>query len=86
VSEQRSVLVADALASASRRAGSPVTGPSVVVVGDTPHDVHAALAHGARAIGVATGSYPADALLAAGAHAVLPDLGDVERAVATILP
>ncbi len=86
VSEQRPVLVADALESASRRHGTRFTGTSAVVVGDTPHDVHAALAHGARAVGVATGNYPADALLAAGAHAVLPDLGDIDRAVAAILP
>ena len=43
------------------------------------------LEHDARAVGVATGNYPADALLAAGAHAVLPDLADTERAISTIL-
>jgi phosphoglycolate phosphatase-like HAD superfamily hydrolase len=86
VSEERAVLVADALASASRQHGTRFTGTSAVVVGDTPHDVRAALAHGARAVGVATGSHPADELLAAGAHAVLPDLGDTDRAVAAILP
>lgn len=86
VSEQRSELVAEALAGAGRRHGTRFTGDAVVVVGDTPHDVHAALAHGARAVGVATGSFPADALVAAGAHEVLPDLGDTDRALAAILP
>jgi phosphoglycolate phosphatase len=84
-SEQRSVLVADALAGAREQHGTRFDGTSVVIVGDTPHDVHAALAHDARAVGVATGNYPADALLAAGAHAVLPDLADTGRAISTIL-
>lgn len=85
-SEQRPVLVADALAGARRRYGVRFAGQDVVVVGDTPHDVDAALAHGARAVGVATGSYPEDTLLAAGAHAVLPDLADTTRALAAIRP
>jgi len=75
--------VADALAGATRRHGSR---PAAVVVGDTPLDVHAALAHGARAVGVATGRHPADELLDAGAHAVLPDLADTEQVLATLLP
>ncbi|HEY3609944.1 MAG TPA: HAD hydrolase-like protein [Pseudonocardiaceae bacterium] len=83
LSDQRAALVADAMAGATRRHGSR---PDAVVVGDTPHDVRAALAHGARAVGVATGHHPADELLAAGAHAVLPDLADFERVMATLLP
>jgi phosphoglycolate phosphatase len=84
-SDQRSVLVADALAGAEQQHGTRFEGTSVVIVGDTPHDVHAALAHDARAVGVATGNYAADALLAAGAHVVLPDLADTDHAIATIL-
>jgi phosphoglycolate phosphatase len=82
-SEERSVLVADALAGTRQQHDGDF---SVVVVGDTPHDVHAALAHQARAVGVATGNYPQDALVAAGAHVVLPDLGDTARALAAIMP
>lgn len=52
-----------------------------VVVGDTVHDVSAALANGARAVGVATGSTKMAALVLAGAHAVLPDLSDVAATV-----
>ena len=41
--------------------------------------MEAALATGARAVAVATGSYPAADLVAAGAHVVLPDLTDAAR-------
>jgi phosphoglycolate phosphatase len=43
-------------------------------VGDTPADMQAAVAAGARAVGVATGSFSARALRAAGAADVLPSL------------
>jgi len=59
-----------------RSASAAFAGTSTVVIGDTPLDVTAALASGARAVGVATGSYPAADLAAAGAHAVLPALTD----------
>ena len=52
-----------------------------VVVGDTVHDVTAALANGAYAVGVATGSTTMADLALAGAHAVLPDLSDVEATI-----
>ena len=52
-----------------------------VVIGDTPHDVTAALANGAIAVGVATGATSMAELVLAGAHAVLPDLSDVDAAV-----
>jgi phosphoglycolate phosphatase-like HAD superfamily hydrolase len=48
-----------------------------VVVGDTPFDIQVAIAGGARSVAVATGSYGADALRAAGADVVLPDLSDL---------
>ena len=59
-------------------------GAATVLVGDTPLDVEAALATGARAVAVATGSYPAADLAAAGAHVVLPDLTDTARVVAAV--
>jgi phosphoglycolate phosphatase-like HAD superfamily hydrolase len=60
-------------------------GTSTVVIGDTPHDVAAALAAGARAVGVATGSHPAADLREAGAHAVLPDLTDTDAVLKALL-
>lgn len=60
-------------------------GRSTVLVGDTPLDIAAALATGARAVGVATGQFTAEQLAAAGAHAVLPDLSDTSRVLAAVL-
>jgi phosphoglycolate phosphatase len=52
-----------------------------VVIGDTVSDVAAALANDAVSVGVATGRTTLADLVRAGAHAVLPDLSDVEAAV-----
>jgi phosphoglycolate phosphatase-like HAD superfamily hydrolase len=60
-------------------------GTSTVVIGDTPLDVSAALSAGARAVGVATGTYSAADLAAAGAHAVLPNLSDASMVLDTLL-
>lgn len=65
--------------------GGAFGGEATVLVGDTPLDVAAALATGARAVAVATGSFSEAELTAAGAHAVLPDLRDTERVRAAIL-
>jgi len=67
------------------RTPAAFAGTSTVVVGDTPLDVTAALAAGARAVGVATGSHPAADLRAAGAHAVLPDLTDTDAVLKALL-
>jgi phosphoglycolate phosphatase len=65
--------------------GADFGGEATVLVGDTPLDVAAALATGARAVGVATGNFTEQELIAAGAHAVLPDLSDTARVRAAIL-
>ncbi len=44
------------------RHGRPIAGEQVVVIGDTPHDVRCAKAHGCRSLAVATGSFDLDAL------------------------
>ena len=67
------------------RQPSDFDGPATVVVGDTPLDIQAALAAGARAVGVATGGYRTDQLAAAGAHAVLPDLTDTQLVMGALL-
>ena len=47
--------------------------------------MEAALATGARVVAVATGSYPAADLAAAGAHVVLPDLTDTGAVLAAVI-
>ena len=48
----------------------------VVVIGDTPHDIDCAHAHGCVALAVATGRYDAQELADAGADVVADDLSD----------
>jgi phosphoglycolate phosphatase-like HAD superfamily hydrolase len=55
-----------------------------VVIGDTAHDITAALANGAIAIGVATGGTTMADLVMAGAHAVFPDLSDVDAVIGVV--
>jgi phosphoglycolate phosphatase len=57
---------------------------NVVIIGDTPQDVAAARAVGARVIAVATGPHSMDELREAGAEEVLQDLSDT-RSVLTLL-
>jgi phosphoglycolate phosphatase len=53
--------------------------PHLAVVGDSPHDMHMARAGKAgRAIGVLTGVSPKEALLEAGAHAVIDSIAELE--------
>jgi phosphoglycolate phosphatase len=73
---------------AARRAatvfGRIPTGTEVVIIGDTPADIHCGEAIGARAIAVATGSYGVSDLAACGPHAVFPDLAATEQVVDAI--
>jgi phosphoglycolate phosphatase-like HAD superfamily hydrolase len=82
--EERAELVPVARQAARAAYGADFAGPSTVLVGDTPLDVTAALATGARAVAVATGSFAAADLAAAGAHAVLPDLTDASLVLAAV--
>lgn len=71
---QRERLVALAIERGNARAGRALSREEVWVIGDTPRDVAAAHAAGARAVGVATGSYDCAALQAAGAEIVVETL------------
>jgi phosphoglycolate phosphatase len=84
VHEIRARLVSVARTAAGRAYGADFDGWSTALIGDTPLDVAAALATGARAIGVATGTFSAAELAAAGAHAVLPDLTDTALVLAAV--
>jgi len=82
VHEVRAELVTVARRAASQAYGADFSGPSTVLIGDTPLDVEAALAAGARVVAVATGSYSAADL--AGAHVVLADLTDPALVLAAV--
>jgi phosphoglycolate phosphatase len=83
--EVRAELVPVARRAAGQAYRADFGGPATVIIGDTTLDVQAALATGARAVGVATGSCTAAELAAAGAHAVLPSLADTGRVVEAVL-
>ncbi|HEX6645272.1 MAG TPA: haloacid dehalogenase-like hydrolase [Gemmatimonadales bacterium] len=74
---------------AARRAephfGRVPAGSEVVIIGDTPADVHCGAGIGARAVAVATGGYSLEELAACGPHALFPDLSDTDAVVAAIL-
>jgi phosphoglycolate phosphatase len=82
---RRGELVAVARRKALRLRDAAFDGPDIVLVGDTPLDVAAAIEGGARAVGVATGPYEEQDLRHAGADAVLPDLADLESVLAAVL-
>ncbi|VVJ20289.1 Haloacid dehalogenase-like hydrolase [Amycolatopsis camponoti] len=85
LSVHRPDLVPHAVGLAAAKHGTAFDADKVVVVGDTPNDVKAALAHGALSIAVATGLYSAGELRAAGAHVVLPDLADTDLVRTAVL-
>lgn len=78
----------DLPALAQRRAkemlGLDLRGHDLVIVGDTPADVTCGNGVGARAIGVATGSFSVAQLMEAGAYAAFPDLGDTEAVLSAV--
>jgi phosphoglycolate phosphatase-like HAD superfamily hydrolase len=73
-SPDRTKLTSAAIERASLLHHHAVDPARVYVVGDTPLDVAAAKAAGAVSVAVASGSYSVDALAAAGADHVLPNL------------
>jgi phosphoglycolate phosphatase len=85
VSPVRADLVDVARRNAADKYGGEFAGRTTILVGDTPGDVEAALATGATAVAVATGSFTAPELAEAGAHLVLPSLDGSAAAVTAIL-
>jgi phosphoglycolate phosphatase len=81
----RPSLVQVARDKAERKYGTGFEGTATVLVGDTPLDVAAGKAGGARVVAVATGPYSVEELAGTEADAVLEDLRDTGAAVAAIL-
>ncbi|MFJ4697228.1 HAD family hydrolase [Streptomyces sp. NPDC088768] len=76
--DHRADLVGIARIRARAQHGTPADTP-VVLVGDTPRDVEAALSSGSAILAVASGIHDIHQLRAAGARHVLPDLTDTTR-------
>ena len=72
----REQLVAVAIERGRAHAQRNVHPDSIWVIGDTPRDIAAARASGARSVGVATGGFDVDALAAAGATVVVRSLDE----------
>jgi phosphoglycolate phosphatase len=81
----RPSLVDVARGKAERKYRTAFDAAATVLVGDTPLDVAAGRAGGARVVAVATGPYTLDELEETGADAVLPDLRHTDAAIAAIL-
>lgn len=83
--EQRGELPAVAQRRAKEQFGIEITGPDVVVIGDTPADIHCGRSVGARAIAVATGHYTMSELEAHSPAALFADLSSTTDVVRAIL-
>lgn len=83
--DERRALPPVAVRRAADVMGRTPEGEDVVIIGDTPADVTCGAALGVRALAVATGSYDAASLRAAGAHEVFDDLTDTPSVLEAIL-
>jgi phosphoglycolate phosphatase-like HAD superfamily hydrolase len=81
----RPELPAIARARAEELLGHRIEGRNVVVIGDTPADMGCGRGIGARAIGVATGSYSVEQLRACDAAEVFADLSDTAAVMRAIV-
>jgi phosphoglycolate phosphatase-like HAD superfamily hydrolase len=73
---ERAELVRIAIARGAVRAGRSFSPAEVVVIGDTPRDIDAAHAVGARAVAVATGAFSVAQLAEAGADGAYPTMAE----------
>lgn len=83
--EQRPMLPAVAQQRAQTLLGREVPGERMVIIGDTPADIHCGRSLNVRAIGVATGRYSVSDLAAHDPAAVFTDLAHTEAVVEAIL-
>lgn len=83
--EERPQLPIVAQQRASAFFGAPMSGDRMVIIGDTPADIHCGRSIGVRAIGVATGRYSVEDLAAHSPAAVFASFADTDAVVASIL-
>jgi phosphoglycolate phosphatase len=83
--ENRPELPGIAQRRASEVLGLSIAGDRLVVIGDTPADIACGRSLGARSIGVASGHYTVDQLMAHNPYAALPSLVDTQQALEAIM-
>ncbi len=83
--EERPQLPAVAQRRARDVMGMQLDGDRIIIIGDTPADIHCGREIGVRAIGVATGRYGVDELSTHQPHAVFATLEDTDAVLAAIL-
>ena len=70
---------------AQRLLGREIAGDQLVIIGDTPADIHCGRALNVRAIGVATGRFGVEELATHEPAAVFPSLADTDAVLEAIL-
>ncbi len=74
-----------ALSRYAQRFGRPLPPEHTLIIGDTPHDIDCAKAHGCRSLGVATGSFSVDELRDCGADLAVENLAATDDILAWML-
>ncbi len=82
---ERHRLVPIAAERASLHYGRSFGGRDIVIVGDTPHDIHCGKHNHTRTVAVATGPYSVEELATHQPDALLADLSDLDATLAAIL-
>jgi len=82
---ERDDLIAVAHARHETEHGHLIEPDSVVIIGDTPHDIRCARAGGAKAVAVATGNYDLASLERHKPDALFADLTDTDAVLAALL-
>jgi phosphoglycolate phosphatase-like HAD superfamily hydrolase len=82
---QRSLLPARAVEAAQRHQGHHFTEKQIVIIGDTPNDIHCGRHLRVRTLAVATGPFTVEQLAAEGPDFVFPDLSDKGTVLSAIL-
>lgn len=83
--ENRPELPGIAQRRASEVLGLSIAGDRLVVIGDTPADIECGRSLGARSIGVASGHYTVEQLMAHNPYAALPSLADTQQVLEAIM-
>ena len=83
--EHRPELPAIAQRRASENLGLDIAGDRLVVIGDTPADIECGRSLGAKSIGVASGHYTVEDLLAHNPYAVFKSLAPTQEVLETIV-